>query len=69
MTLQARCPTNDTEIALGFPVYPSEQALRPLARGEVRGTRLVSGEIKVEVRECPSCGRKHLFIARDDSAA
>lgn len=70
MTLHARCPTNGTEIAFGFQVYPAEQAQPPVARGEARGTQLPTGEVRVHVNECPACGRVHqLFVAADGAAA
>jgi len=62
MTLHARCPTNGTEIDFGFPIYPSEQSPRALPRGHALGTRLPTGDIQVDVSECPSCGRVHRFV-------
>jgi hypothetical protein len=63
MTLHATCPTNGTEIDLGFTVYATEPSRPPMPRGETRATRLPSGEIRVDVSQCPGCGREHHFIA------
>jgi hypothetical protein len=63
MTLHVTCPTNGTEIDFGFPVYPAGEPQPPLTRGETRATRLPTGEVRVDVRECPACGRLHLFVA------
>jgi hypothetical protein len=65
MTLHALCPTNGTEIDFGFPVYPAEISARPPTfgpRGETRATRLPTGDIQVDVSECPACGRVHRFV-------
>ncbi len=62
MTLHATCPTNGTEIDFGFPVYASEEPVEPLPRGGTRAIRLASGDIQVEVSECPACGRVHSFV-------
>ena len=62
MTLHATCPTNGTEIDFGFPVYASEERPELLPRGGTRAVRLASGDIQVEVSECPACGRVHSFV-------
>jgi hypothetical protein len=62
MTLHATCPTNGTEIDFGFPVYAAEDTAPPTGRGAARGTRMPSGDIRVEVTECPSCGQVHRFV-------
>jgi hypothetical protein len=71
MTLHARCPTNGTEIDFGFPVYsadasgstgPAGQPRVGLPRGHALGTRLPTGDIQVDVSECPACGRVHRFV-------
>jgi hypothetical protein len=62
MTLHATCPTNGTEIDLGFSVYPTESLQPPMPRGETRATELPSGDIRVDVSECPACGRVHHFM-------
>ena len=62
MTLHATCPTNGAEIDFGFPIYPSEEPPPPLPRGHAFGTRLPTGDIQVEVSECPACGRVHTFV-------
>jgi hypothetical protein len=67
MTLHARCPTNGSQIDFGFQVYSQEQPQPPVARGEARGTRLASGEVRVHVTECPSCGRVHQLIVAADA--
>jgi hypothetical protein len=61
MTLHATCPTNGAEIDFGFTVY-AERTERPLPRGETRGFKLPTGDIQVEVSECPACGRVHWFV-------
>jgi hypothetical protein len=63
MTLHVTCPTNRTEIDLGFWVAAEGEPQPRLTRGEARGTRLPSGEIRVQVSECPACGRLHYFVA------
>ena len=62
MTLHVRCPTTGCGIDFGFQVYPAEVAQPPVARGEARGTRLPDGDARVDVTECPSCGRVHQFF-------
>jgi hypothetical protein len=69
MTLHALCPTNGTEIDFGFPVYAPEETQPPGPRGEARATRLPSGDIRVEVSECPACGRVHSFVTADRTNA
>jgi len=68
MTLHALCPTNGTEIDFGFPVYADEQTATqpPMPRGETRATLLATGDIQVDVSECPACGRVHRFLTRAD---
>ena len=63
MTLHVTCPTTGTELDFGFRVYDADQPQPPHPRGEARGTLLPSGEVRVNVRECPACGRLHLFLA------
>jgi hypothetical protein len=62
MTLHATCPTNGTEIDFGFPVYDEEEEPPPAGRGAARATRLPSGKIRVEISDCPACGRLHCFV-------
>ncbi len=63
MTLHATCPTNGTEIDFGFPVYAEEESQPPTARGAARAIQLATGDIRVDVSECPACGQVHRFVA------
>jgi hypothetical protein len=69
MTLHARCPTNGTEIDLGFPIYLPEDSQPPLPRGGARATRLPTGDIQVDLSECPACGRVHRFVTAADEGS
>jgi hypothetical protein len=62
MTLHATCPTNGTEIDFGFPVFASGEPTEIMPRGCARAVRLDSGDIQVEVTDCPACGRVHNFL-------
>ena len=68
MTLHATCPTNGTKIDFGFPVYAAEaepEARERMPRGGAHAVRLASGDIRVDVPECPACGRVHSFVTSE----